>query len=53
MLHKTNNNLVAKNLGKKKCFKFGLERFQISTRCYVNGRWFQISGAATANALAP
>ena len=32
------NNLVAKNFGKKKYLKFGLKRFQIVTRCYVNGQ---------------
>ena len=37
MMHKRNNNLVAKNFGKKKCYKFELKRFQILARCYVNG----------------
>ena len=47
------NNLVAKNFGKKKCLKFGLQRFQIVTRCYVTGQMVPGSGAETAKALAP
>ena len=47
------NNLVAKNFGKKKCLKFGLQRFQIVTRCYVSGQMVPGSGAETAEALAP
>ena len=37
-MQKRDNNLVAENFGKKKCLKFGLQRFQIATRCYTNGQ---------------